>query len=186
LIGDISHNLPSSFTVYINKAAPTIYIENSNITSIGSSYSILPVTGYKEYAIANAVTLLATANPTVTWNFNQTWGVGPLPAVGTVSPNGTGISCFVAPSEPAATDITITKIRSLASATVTTGTSSSVASGSLVVTAGTFTGNVISIGASFASLSSAAIAGGPSEISPGSPVYLNLANLHLTFLSSIC
>jgi hypothetical protein len=61
-----------------------------------------------------------------------------------------------------------------------------VSASTLTVVAGTFTGNLISIPVSYSALASPAISPGPAEVAQGSNVYVNLANLYLTFSSSIC
>jgi hypothetical protein len=186
LLSDISHNLSSAFTLYINKSTPnTIYIKNSNITSIANSSSLLPVAAFKEYAVSNPITQLTSVNPIITWNFNQTWGYGALPGLATVAPNQTGIDCYVVPS-PEAGDITINGVRTLTTSPVVTGTNSTVTPGTLTVNPGTFIGDTVSIPVSYGALSSAAISSGTSEVPPGSNAYLNLANIYLTFSSDIC
>ena len=107
-------------------------------------------------------------------------------SITTLSPNNSGINCYNVPANNLPNDITTTRVRSLNTVSVTTGSSSSVDPSTLNVTPGTYTGNVLIIGVSYGSLGSPAINAGVSEVAGGSNVYLNLANLYLTFQSSIC
>jgi len=191
-IEDISHNLPSSFNLYLDKTAPNaVYISNDYITDVENSYEIMPISAIKQFATNNTSFNSQTPNIIITWNANKTWSMGPLTGLISLGPsNNLGGNCILIPANSYPSGITLTTVRTLPSAiTLTTGTKSTVSS-NLTVTPGTFTGNLISINASY--ISSGGIGGsgiitssGTSEILSGN-AYVNLASLYLTFPSSIC
>ena len=157
---------------------------------------LLPVLAFKDYAVTNSVSSAAatgTGNPLVTWNFNQTWGYAALSGITTYGPGNPSVECFICPSNPNPGDITLTSVRTnLTTGYATVGAGATVASQSIVPVfptppLTTFTGDTISLSVAYGNLNSTgAILAGNTEVPNGVNVYLNLANLYITFDSSIC
>jgi len=183
-VKDIFHDFPSAFSIYFD-AANNIYIKNNKITA-SNNYELQPLFVSALAAVSNLATTSAAGNPIVTWNFNQTWGVGTTPAISTISPGTTDKSnCFLVPV-PNAGEITLSTIRTLTSNTLSFGLKTTVTPSSISTAPGTYIGDTISFKPSFDQTSSSPINAGASEVAPGSNVYVNLVNLSFTFSSTIC
>jgi hypothetical protein len=195
-IFDISHNLPSFFSVLItgngDPLGCKLYIQNSKITNVNESNLLLPVSCFKEWAINTGVTS-NTVNPFTQWNFNKVWTKAPMTGFTVEKPFGSTTTVSVLNVTPTtnASDITLTTTRNstfISNTAFTTGTSTTIAQGTLTPTPGTFIGNTITCPAAY---TSSGVAGGSVILTPGTAeagpdLYLNLVNLYMTFPSSIC
>jgi hypothetical protein len=168
----VYHNLPAAFTVYFSNTdgAKILYVKNKNIANIGDAVKLIPLSAIKSYAQANTATRLDSVNNVYrNWNENQSWGTGPLAGITTVEGGIQIDKCILSPASASAP----------AASAITDPTNAKTIS----FTPSKF-GDTLSITCNYTSLapSQSAIANAGTNDNG----FMNLANIYLTFPSSIC
>jgi hypothetical protein len=179
-----------------------VYIQNSNITDISLSCNLLPITAFKQYALQNPTTLAAgTINPIVTWVFNQTWGYSAMTGLSTLNADNlpTPYPILICPSSNVLTTLlNNSQQHSLLTTTFSSGYSNKVSSPNIVpdqslqplpTGARSFVGDTIFFNGFYSSAGVGTSNGGilfTGTNETNSPIWVNLANVVLTFSSNIC
>ena len=168
----IYHNLPPSFSVYFSNTGSTggawVYIQNKNINKASDTIKLLPISASKITALSDdEIKKSQNPNKLTLWNSNPKWSSSSNMSLITIMP-GINNNCIV--SNASNTPPTANVLQPPPSTTNITVTSSN--------------GNTIGFFHNYDMLASSnqalSIAG------PADSGFLNLANVELTFLSSIC
>jgi hypothetical protein len=171
----VYHNMPASFTVYFSVAsisggANTLYIKNKNITAIGDAVKLIPISAIKSYAQSNGASQADSVNNVYSnWNASQSWGTGLLAGITTVEGGNVVDKCIAAPAS--ANPPAVSSISDPSNAPKTSFTP-------------TKFGDTISIQCNYMTLAPTQSA--ISSAGANDNGYMNLANVYLTFPSSIC